>query len=122
MPEGRLLLIDDEPSLIKLMSEYLTRLGYTVEARRSAEEALELLNRGERFDLLIVDLTLPDMNGEEFMLRATEIDSQARVLLSSGYIWVPEKLQPDLRKRVAFLQKPYVPKMLAREVERLVGS
>ena len=121
MAGARLLIVDDEPQLVKLMSEFLRRIGYTVDCAYNGAEALEKLHSTQKYDVLIIDLTLPDMAGEDLMLQCVEIAPEAKVLVCSGYVWVPQKLAPELRKRVGFLLKPFLPKMLAKEIEKMTA-
>jgi DNA-binding NtrC family response regulator len=113
----RLLLVDDEAALADLLKRYLERLGYQVDACLHPETALALLDSGlARYELLITDLTLPLMNGEELVIKAREKVPHLRAIISSGYPY-----QPDTAG-VEFLQKPFVPKMLAEAVERMLKS
>ena len=67
---ARLLLIDDEAPLLELLKKYLERLGYEVDACLSAEDALERFEADpSRYALVLTDLTLPVMNGEEMVER-----------------------------------------------------
>ena len=117
MQAACLLLVDDETALADLLKKYLERLGYQVDACVHPEAALALLNaHRERYQLLITDLTLPGMNGEELVERARERVPHLRAIISSGYPYQPR------RAGVEFLQKPFLPKMLAETVERMLRS
>ncbi|MEJ7606054.1 MAG: response regulator [Bryobacteraceae bacterium] len=65
MPEtARIILVDDEPALLKLMKSYLERLGHQVEAYPNGVDALAgFAATPTTFSLLVADLTLPDMSG-----------------------------------------------------------
>ena len=121
MPAGRILLVDDETSLLGLMETYLGRMGYTLQACVSATEALKLFEAEPRaFDLAIVDLTMPEMPGEELALRFLEINSNLRILLCSGYPYDISALPAGIRRHFAVLQKPFLPKMLDKAVGDLL--
>jgi two-component system cell cycle response regulator CpdR len=110
-----LLLVDDEKALAELLKKYLERLGYGVEACTHPEAALALLDaQPDRFTLLITDLTLPAMDGEELVQRSRERAPALRAIIVSGYPYQPRA------SGVEFLQKPFVPKMLAEAVERML--
>jgi len=64
-PRATVLIIDDEPLIAGLLGELLETRGYSPTVRRSAVEALELLASRE-FDLIISDLRMPEMGGQEF--------------------------------------------------------
>src|ERR1700756_5248154 len=68
MGSPRLLLVEDEPALATLLKSYLERLGYQVDACAQADAALALLDaHPEDYALLITDLSLPDMSGDELL-------------------------------------------------------
>jgi DNA-binding NtrC family response regulator len=119
MPHGKLLLVDDEPALLRLMERYLGRMGYEVTPCRRAGEALTRFEEsGAGFDLLIVDLGLPDIPGETLLKKLREANPALRAIICSGSPPPPAGELPG----VAFLQKPFVPAMLADTVERVLGD
>ena len=112
-----LLLVDDEAALVELLKKYLERLGYQVDACMHPDAALAFLEaHPERYQLLITDLTLPGMNGEDLVERATEKVPHLRSIITSGYPYQPRT------PGVAFLQKPFLPKMLAETIERILRT
>jgi DNA-binding NtrC family response regulator len=113
-----LLIVDDEPKLLDLLSRYLGRLGYEVETRGDAQEALALFQAGpDRFSMAITDLSLPSLNGEELIERIRQLRPGLPAIITSGYPYVPRAAG------VGFLQKPFLPQMLADAVEKaLKGS
>ena len=112
-----LLLVDDEPALANLLKNYLERLGYSVDACMHAEAALALLDaHPQRYGLLVTDLTLPGMNGEELVLRSRERTPQLRAIIASGYPYEPRA------EGVEFLQKPFLPALLAEAVKRVLDA
>jgi DNA-binding NtrC family response regulator len=115
MADIRLLLVDDEPALVDLLKTYLARLGYEVDACTTPEDALALFDADpNRYALVLTDLTLPRMNGEEMLDRMRARNPKLRALIASGYPYEPRS------PRVGFLQKPFLPKMLAEEIERML--
>jgi PAS domain S-box-containing protein len=84
----RLLVVDDEPVIARVVSEQLRRLGYEVTAVNDPEEALELIAEDpEDFDLLLTDLQMPRMNGVELAARVARLRPQLPVVLSTGNRW-----------------------------------
>jgi len=109
----RLLVVDDEPALADLLRKYLQRLGYEVEVCASAEDALPLFaSDPTRFSMVLADLTLPGMNGDDMIERMRALNKGLMAILSSGYPHKPKSAQ------TTFLQKPYAPKMLAEMIEK----
>ncbi|HXP89109.1 MAG TPA: response regulator [Bryobacteraceae bacterium] len=117
MAGARLLIVDDEASLRDLLRRYLERSGYVVEAFADSEEALRRFEaEPERFSLVVTDLALPGLNGEELIGRMRALNPQLRALILSGYPHVPT--QP----LTGFLQKPFLPKTLIEEIERALAK
>ena len=111
-----LLLVDDEPALLELLKKYLERLGYLVDAYLTAEAALTQFEADPaRYALVLTDLTLPGIGGEEMLERMRANYPALRAIVSSGYPYVPRS------KKILFLQKPFVPKMLVESIEALLG-
>lgn len=115
------LLVDDEPALLRVFDQYLTRVGYLVTPCASAGAALEKFNEDPpHFQLLITDLTLPDMPGHEMALQMTGLSPDLRVLLCSGYPFEVASLPRDVQSRFRMLVKPFTPRALADELKRLM--
>ena len=111
------LLVDDEAALTELLKKYLERLGYRVEACTHPEAALALLDaHPKRYALLVTDLTLPVMNGEELVMRSRERAPALPAIIVSGYPYEPQAMG------VEFLQKPFIPKMLAEAIQRMLSA
>jgi two-component system cell cycle sensor histidine kinase/response regulator CckA len=112
----RILLVDDEPALLELLTKYLERLGYQVDACLNAEDAIARFDAdAEKYALVLTDLSLIGMSGEEMLDHMRVRLPSLRAIISSGYPYVPKS------KKIVFLQKPFVPKMLAVAIEKLIG-
>jgi CheY-like chemotaxis protein len=84
----RLLVVDDEQVIARVVSEQLRRLGYVVTSVNDPEEALELVAEDpEDFDLLLTDLQMPRMDGVELAARVARLRPQLPVVLSTGNRW-----------------------------------
>jgi DNA-binding NtrC family response regulator len=117
----RILLVEDEPPLLQLIEKYLQRLGFEVETHLKSFDALRRFEAApDRYGLVIADLGMPDMPGDTLLTRMLEIRPELRVLVCSGSPFFIENLPASLQRQVAFLQKPFVPKMLAEAVQRLL--
>jgi CheY-like chemotaxis protein len=130
MPLGavRILVVDDEPALLESMCSYLSRLGHKVEAFRSGGAAWESLaaeglsSKSAVSFVMIIDLTLPGMSGEELIRKVVERDPTIAVLATSGYPRSLGTLGLPCGARVAMLLKPFTPRMLTEALERLLGG
>jgi DNA-binding NtrC family response regulator len=111
--DRRLLIVDDEPNLLNLLQRYLGRLGYQIEARSDAQEALALFQaQPDRYSMAITDLSLPVLNGEELIEKIRQIRPGLPAIITSGYPYQPRAAG------VGFLQKPFLPQTLAEAVEQ----
>jgi DNA-binding NtrC family response regulator len=116
-----LLVVDDEPALLRLMQAFLERNGYSVSKSSEAVPALETFRANPGgYDLVIADLTLPDMPGDRMAEQMAKINPGLRVLLISGYPYDLESVEPDVRPRFATLQKPFLPDALTSAVAELL--
>src|SRR3954447_7513272 len=118
-PAGRILIVDDEPPLLRMMSMYLGRIGYTVTVAASAIKArAALAETQEGFEMVVLDATMP---GSSLAELASEIlaNPKVRMIVASGYPVDMSGLEAMAPGRVAFLHKPFSPQMLAETVRRV---
>jgi CheY-like chemotaxis protein len=114
------LLVEDEPEVRGVVSSLLLDLGYRVVAAASGREALALAARdGEPFDLLLTDVTMPEMSGRELAVRLRELRPSTRVLYMSGH---QEELSPREAAVPGFLQKPFSAEELAHAVRTVLDG
>ena len=100
----RILAVDDEPSARLLIARVLQRAGYDVTPAASAEEALEMLDQGKRFDLLITDKNLPRINGLELIRKARQVIADIPVVLITA---APDAAAVSGERLEAYLAKPF---------------
>ena len=100
------LVIDDDSENLDSIKAALELRGHNVEICSSGPEALDLLRSGHRFDSIICDIGMPDMNGWEVAAKISELKSQARLFMLSG--WANEIPESDPRRKlvVDVLPKP----------------
>ncbi len=123
MSPARILLVEDEPPLLQLIEKYLQRLGFEVETHLKSFEALRSFEAApDRYSLVIADLGMPDMPGDKLLARMLEIRPELRILVCSGSPFFIENLPASLQSHVAFLQKPFMPRMLADAVQQLMAQ
>jgi DNA-binding NtrC family response regulator len=122
-PRKRILVVDDEPALLKLLERYLTRSGYRVEACGSAQQALELFGADpEVYSLVIADLRMPGMSGEELLEMLIRRNPSIRIVVCSGYPFNHLDRRPGIEGQIRFVQKPFLPSMLDHAIRELLGS
>jgi two-component system cell cycle sensor histidine kinase/response regulator CckA len=114
---GTVLLVEDEPMVRTVAERALTRHGYSVVTANNGFEALEILNRGDEFALLISDVVMPEMDGPTMVKEARQSRPDLPVLFMSGYAEEQLRKSIDLDK-VAFLPKPFSVQELAEAARK----
>ena len=99
------LVVDDEPGIRKLLADILSDEGFTVATVPSGEDALELVGR-ELFDLVLLDVALPGMDGLETLARLREVGCRAPVVAISGHASAEQAVAAVRAGAVDFLEKP----------------
>ncbi|CAD7849589.1 MAG: hypothetical protein [Olavius algarvensis Delta 4 endosymbiont] len=103
----RVLLVDDEPDILVIEEEMLKALGYTVTATNNPIDALAIFaDQPERFDLVITDMTMPAMTGEELAIELDKILPDIPTIICTGYSELMSKEKAASLGVNAFLMKP----------------
>jgi DNA-binding NtrC family response regulator len=120
---AHVLLVEDEQALLMLLERYLRRMDFDVTTYSSSVEALKSFEAASsRYDLVIADLGMPEISGDTMLARMLEIRPDVLILICSGSPFYPSSLPKALEQRVGFLQKPFLPKMLLEEIEKLMAK
>ena len=101
----------------------LERLGYEVVTKRNSVQALELFRaEPDRFDLVITDMTMPDMTGDKLAQELMKIRPQIPIILCTGHsILVSEEKAKEIGIK-AFVMKPLVMRNLAETVRKVLDA
>jgi len=118
----RILLAEDDEAMRQYLQRALERAGYSVTAVDRGTAALPLLER-ERFDLLLTDIVMPEMDGIELAQRAGGIAPDMRVMFITGFAAVTLKAGKAV-PQAKVLSKPFHLRDLVLEVDRMfeIGS
>jgi len=120
---GTVLLVDDEETIRTISGRYLQNLGLEVICAADGREALELFReRRTDIDFVLLDLTMPHMDGEETYRELRKIDPEVRVVLASGYGEESVMTRFSGRDLAGYLQKPYTLTRLRATVAGLLPS
>jgi len=115
--EGAVLLIDDEDVVCMTAGAALEKLGYLVLIARDGEEAVRVFReRSHEIRLVLLDMTMPGLSGEETLRQLRAVRADVPVVLSSGYSEVEALERFGGQDLAGFLQKPYTTQALARKV------
>jgi PAS domain S-box-containing protein len=118
-----ILLADDEQVVGRLGETILKRHGYQVLVAANGAEALQIFRaRHHEIDLVILDLSMPELSGAETLRELRKIDPGAHVLISSGYSGDEELRSVEREGVLGFVGKPYRPVELARQVRETLDK
>jgi DNA-binding NtrC family response regulator len=116
----RILIVDDDEQLLRLLESLVGKLGYHGTGFLRARDALEAfeLDPGS-YRVLITDMSLAEIGGEELGMRMMRAAPELRVIFCSGYPFDVDSLPEGFRERAAFVHKPFSPRELTETVKRL---
>ncbi len=119
----RILFVDDEPPLAELSKQLMERLGYDVTIRTSSIEALELFrSQPEAFNLVITDMTMPNMTGDVLAAELMAVRPDIPVIICTGY---SDKITQDLLDRLnikALILKPIIRNELLISIRQVLDD
>jgi PAS domain S-box-containing protein len=121
-PERRaatVLLVDDEEAVRDMVGEVLEHEGFEVLRAEDGSRGVALFHeRRGRVDVVLLDLSMPGLSGEETFRRLRDLDPGVRVILSSGYDHDEARGRFGAARPAGFIQKPYRPEQLLAEIDR----
>jgi DNA-binding NtrC family response regulator len=125
LPRGNetILIVDDHETIWDFLIEALQRLGYSVLLAENGLDAVEIYRENpNEIDLVLLDMVMPKLGGHQTFYKIKELDPDAKVLLSSGY--VSEEEVNDLLEQGAkgFLPKPHRISTMAAEMRRILDT
>ena len=121
--KGTVLLVDDEEMVLEAGEVLLNHLGYEVLLAENGQEALELYRKHQdKIDLVLLDMVMPVMGGGEAFDRIKEINTNVKVLLSSGYSLEGEAKEILKRGCDAFIPKPFKLEQLSQKLRELLDE
>lgn len=85
MAKGKILVVDDESVTREILADILTDEGYSASIAKDGYEAIEKVESGEHFDLFILDIKLPGINGVETLRAIKKINPQVKTILMTAY-------------------------------------
>jgi PAS domain S-box-containing protein len=125
LPTGheRILFVDDEKPLVEIGKQMLERLGYNTVTRTSSIEALKLFQADpHRYDLVITDMTMPNMTGDSLAKELIKIRSDIPIILCSGYSQRLTEQRVEEFGIKSFVMKPLVIKDLANTIRKVLDE
>jgi signal transduction histidine kinase/ActR/RegA family two-component response regulator len=121
--DERILLVDDEDIIAQMEKQMIERLGYHVTARTSSTDALEAFRMQQgKFDLVITDMTMPNLTGEQLAAEIMKIRSDIPVILCTGFSEMMSKEKAESLGIKGFLMKPVVMKDLSNIIRKVLDK
>ena len=114
MPDNRVLIVDDEPAVLKVVAKMVERLGYKAVIALSGKDALQILEK-ENIEVLLLDVVLKDITVVELANRSHSFHGRRRVIFMSGHF---PHLEINFPRTVPFLQKPFTLADLKDAIDR----
>jgi two-component system, cell cycle sensor histidine kinase and response regulator CckA len=119
---GTILVIDDEEIVRRTAKSVLEHYGYTVIVADNGRKGVELLTKADAVALVILDMTMPAMSGEETLRQLRAVRRDLPVILSSGYNELEATRTLTAKGSAGFIQKPYSPSRLAEQIKIVLAS
>jgi len=116
-PLKRVLVVDDEPMIVSLLSTVLREKGWDVVEARSGTDGIDQLDRG-RFDVILTDLVMPGDSGMDLLRAAKEIHPDAEVILMTGYATADTAIEAMRNGAFHYIMKPLKTEELVNLVEK----
>lgn len=118
---GTILVVDDDDGVRTVATMSLERGGFRVISVRDGEECMAVMRQsGTEFDAVLLDLTMPKLNGAQTCRLIAQMRPELPVVMTSGYAEPDAAGQFDMRDVAGFLQKPFTPANLVRMVQDAV--
>lgn len=122
LPFRRVLVVDDEPDVCRVVAKRLLRMGCEVDTAPDGQAALELLKDGSRYDVILTDQTMPRRTGEEFLLAMREAGLTIPAVMMSGYSATVTPERAIAAGARGFLAKPFDGAELVAALTRAVTA
>lgn len=117
MGAARILVVDDEPVVLELVSRALSRYGYDVLETPDPLHALEIAATPPSVDLVLTDVVMPGMAGPELVRTIRETRPQILAIFMSGF-----SASPDLPPDILFISKPFKVNYLIGKIKELLAA
>lgn len=112
-----ILVIDDEPRIRDACRMVLTGMGFTVETASDGQEGLGMIEESH-FDILLLDLMMPNMSGFQVLSRVRKIDPDTVVIVITGYATLEHSIEAMKKGAFDFIPKPFTPDQLRAVVSK----
>ncbi len=117
--KGKILVVDDEEVVRRILTQMLLEIGYTVSSCTNGMEAVQFYRQhGSTIDLVILDMNMPVMNGIDCFRELRSLDEDVKVIITTGYSFQSETQQIIMAGVAGFIPKPFKLSSLSSEIQK----
>jgi len=118
-----ILLVDDEPAVVRLEQQMLERLGYKISSHTSSLDAVEVFRSNpDAFDIVLTDMTMPNMTGDQLAKEILSIKPDMPIIICTGFSENMNKEQAEIIGIKGFLMKPVIKSDMAQMVRKVLDA
>jgi len=118
-----ILLVDDEPAVVRLEQQMLERLGYKISSHTSSLDAVEVFRSNpDAFDIVLTDMTMPNMTGDQLAKEILSIKPDMPIIICTGFSENMNKEQAEIIGIKGFLMKPIIKSDMAQMVRKVLDA
>ena len=122
MSTPTILIVDDESSILDMLSQQLACFGYSIITACSGEEALQKAEEFKRIDILLTDIMMPYMNGIELAKKFNKLLPETKIFFMSGYAFPSLNIQELPKENHVVFEKPFSINRLTSEFSKVLTN
>ena len=115
----RALVLDDDPSVLQVLGGYMNAFNFDVETTDNPRAAIELC-KTKRFDIILSDLMMPEMNGLEFLQEVRHADPDAAFIMITGYPSIDSAVEAIRRGAQDYITKPFKIEEIKHKIDKAI--
>lgn len=119
--EPNILIVDDEPNILKTLSEALVGAGYKIRTAQDGKTAIRAVSR-TRYNLVILDIALPDIDGMEVLRKIKKISPEVEVVIITGHATVENSVNALNEGAYAYILKPFNPAEVKTIIRKAIAE
>ena len=115
----KILLVDDDPASLKYLEEIMKMFGYSYETATTGREVMKYLNSQKQFDIILLDIQLPDTNGFEFVEQIRNNTKDIKIIAQTAYAMQTDEIRTLESGCDDYISKPVDADLLKEKIEIL---